>query len=284
MAGDHDDQDSSGNIVPKPEISATVTRVPLPSLWTTQAEGWIFQIEAMFNLASVKSQRTKHDNILTILNPDQVTRLHDVLKVTCLRECDDPYTKLITAIKDRYTMSEDRRVESLLAGVDIGDRTPSDFYRFLQTLAGDNTAVTIKMVERIWLRQLPEQVQLCVTTTSSTDMESILKTADKAFELIRGRSRSQVNAVASTSKASKSEPNSDILDRLTSLEKMLKDLKFDRSSRSTSRGRNDKNGRSPAKPNKDDLCWFHKKHGDDARKCREPCKRHAEFTKKQENK
>lgn len=115
---------------------------------------------------------------------------------------DDPYTRLKTALIERYTLSESKRVETLISGVDIGDRTPSEFYRYLTTLAGSSEVVTDKLITELWMCRLPVMVQATLKVGIKREMQETLTIADNVYDVYKSQPSGSLHAVQGTSTTS----------------------------------------------------------------------------------
>lgn len=74
-------------------------------------------------------------------------------------------------------------LEELLSSSEIGDRSPSAFFRDMENITGSSNIVNTNLLKRIWLRKLPEQVKIRVTSSNFEDMPLILTLADKVWEV-----------------------------------------------------------------------------------------------------
>lgn len=116
---------SNENIVPQ----NAAAQIKLAPFWTTNVIAWFAVVEAQFSSKGVKSERCKYElpgEIInsvtdTIINPPQT----------------NPYSSLKQKLIDQFSDSDERRLEKLLGGDEIGDRKPSEYYiLYLKTIAG----------------------------------------------------------------------------------------------------------------------------------------------------
>lgn len=245
--------------------------VKLPHFWIDLPECWFVQAESQFRTSRIVLEQTKFDYIVQALPSEAVKAVYDVI-LRC-QQVDNPYSTLKTALIQRYTMSDAQRIEKLLDGTEMGDRRPSDFYNSLKLLAGDSAAVNAQLLLSIWSRRLPPLVQLTVQGKTDLSTEALLASADAAFEVCKRQSMSlfEVTGPGKTVQGCDSS--------FQHLEKRLIDViekKFSQLEtggyRSRSRSRSRSRGRSESSDD-DGECYYHRRFGDKARKCRKPCSR-----------
>lgn len=216
----------------------------LPELWIRSPEAWFTLAESQFKLAGTTVEETKYHNVMSKLPHE----LHEeILDLTLSGFKPGHYEKLKARVIARYTESESKQLEQLLDTAEMGERKPSDFLRYML-----NQAARIKVPEKIaidrWKRKLPPAVRAQMALLKSDiDNEELGQLADQVFE-----------AVSDTVTVAK-------VDR--------EHARRTHSPRSNSPWRN--RSRSPRRTNyreNGSLCWFHYHFGDEARKCRDPCK------------
>jgi hypothetical protein len=187
----------------------------------------------------------------------------------------DPYTKLKDAILSRTTASDEARLQQLLSGVELGDRTPSQLLRYMRSLAG-NSKVDDSVIRTLWTKCLPANTRLVLSThDASCPLEKLAETADKVHECFFSSSVHHVT--------SPNVPQSSLSDEISQLQQQIATLstKVDqltkRSSRprATSRSRHSSRSRFPSQrrpsPSQSHICYYHRRFGDNARKCTLPC-------------
>lgn len=251
----------------RPKIEAYA--VKLPPFWIELPDCWFVQVESQFRTSRITLERTMFDYVVQALPSEAIKSVYDVV-LRC-RDVDNPYTTLKTALVQRYTMSDQQRIEQLLDGTEMGDRRPSDFYNSLKLLAGSSAAVNQQLLLSIWTRRLPPLVQLTIQGRTDLSHEALLASADAAFEVCRRQSTS----LFELAKPEKAAQNQD--QRFQKLEKKLIEVIENRFSqmntenqRSRSRTRSGSRKRDDSE-NKDDVCYYHKRFGDKAKRCRKPC-------------
>lgn len=235
--------------------------VKLPQFWQQQPEIYFEQAEASFRNAGVTRSRTKYDYLLVALPVDVAIDVQDVM-VKC-RTDSDPYETMKEQLIKRNTASNTHRVEQLLSNATMGDRTPSNFYRWMLRTAGSDASVSEKFIRQLWIRQLPTQVEASLRPFFDRDADIITAIADEIHEIYRRGPG--VNAVE---KSTKNDDVSQLKAEIAELKKMVSQLSVGKP-RNRSRSRDRLSVQTNKEPEAK-LCHFHYKFGDDAYKCRGP--------------
>lgn len=191
-------------------------------------------------------------------------------------------------------MTESKRIEKLLSGEEIGDRKPSEFYRYLKNLAGDSTSISEGLLKELWLRRLSSIVSAMVKSSGKTNIKDLIEIADSVHETLQTQTFN-VNAMASFSSNDTSMAMIELKLQNQKLQAEISEMKaqLSRSNSTNSfndRGYNDRNrspnrfnnrfrslsrfrNRSPIQ-NSNNFCYYHSTYGNRARQCRPPCNFH----------
>lgn len=177
-----------------------------------------------------------------------------------------PYEDIKKRLIGTYTESENKRIQRLLEGKQMGDETPSQFLRQMRQLAGDS--ISIDVVKTLWMRSLPPNTQSILLATGHSDVEKLAEVADKIHEVDTSR---ELCAVSPSNRSSLEE-------KVDKLAQQVAALAAGRSFRGRSRSRDSKHWhkRSSSKPRSKEvdenwLCFYHYKFREKARKCIKPC-------------
>lgn len=256
-------------LVEQRELKQNVFRVntKLPSFWSDKPAVWFSQAEAQFTINKITSEKTRYQYVVAQLDTRVAAEVEDVLTGPVENQI---YTFLKNELISRLSLSEDRRVRKLIQDEEMGDRTPSQFLRYLRSLATNSAAISEPLLKQLWLQRLPHTASAILTSQPALDLSALAALADKIVEVAPAPVPA-INAVSS---------KSDI--DFPTLVKMVSDLqtKFasmehgrrDREDRSRSRSHSRNPARDSRKSNiAPTVCWYHEKYADKAQKCVSPC-------------
>ncbi|XP_063975166.1 uncharacterized protein LOC135161492 [Diachasmimorpha longicaudata] len=159
--------------------------------------------------------------------------------------------------------SREANLLQLLDRESIGDRTPSQYLRYLRSLVPD---IDEEVLRTRWISHLPEQTKVCLIIQKNASVTELGELADKLHEVFQPT----VTAI--------SGPN--LEHQIAELTKQVAALSSGRSrpSRSPfrtspdSRKRRGSRSRSRKVSKKFETCWYHFAYGDKARSCLPGCK------------
>lgn len=242
-----------------PPAVSTVS-LKLPPFWPSDPEVWFLQVEAQFSTRGVTTQKTRFDYIVSSLSPEIATEVRDLLLQP---PADNPYDILKTELIKRTAASEQRKLQQLIGGEELGDRKPTQLLRRMQQLLGGklNTADANSFLRELFLQRLPANVRMVLASADpATEVGKLAEMADKVMEVATPSIR-QVEA----QKSSDIQQLREEVARLTTLVQSLTARNRRRSpSRSCYRSS------SPTPPS-ETLCWYHQTFGDKAKHCKPPC-------------
>lgn len=248
------------NIAPQVQSSVAVVyaRLPLPQLSSSNIESWFTTMDFWFTASGITSDKQKAATVLAALDPSVIAQLPDVISTMPLTE---RYNFVRTKIIEQFADSEQRRLNRLLSDLPLGDKKPSELYYEMKRVAG--TTLGESALKGLWIKRLPDFVQPVVATSSGSAAE-FTKIADSILDAV---STNQVHAVAT-------HTHGDIEDLRAAVASLTK--RFDKfTTRSRSRNREPRSRsrhKSSTNENTSDECWFHRKYGRNAQKCRSPCR------------
>lgn len=273
------DGNSAGTGQQQPDhgVIASNSLHKLPTFWSNMPDMWFIQVEQIFAMNRITSDASKYRHVVAVLPQETMRTMSDLLRNP---PQTDMYITLKEALIARHSLSENKRLEELLSASEIGDRSPSALFRDMESIMGSSNIVNPDLLKRLWLRKLPEQVKIQVTSSNFEEMPMLLTLADKVWEVIHTLSVSTIASKPSGSSSNREDKLIEALNALTmkvsALEKNLAEKRgnynrYQRGRRrSWSRSRSRSRSRSKAK-GCESHCWYHIEFGDKAHKCIQPC-------------
>lgn len=247
--------------------------IKLPPFWPDKPAVWFAQVEAQFELANITRDQTKFNYVVSQLDGQYAGEVDDIITKP---PAADRYEKLKYELIHRLGLSEEQRVRQLLMSEELGDRKPSQFLRHMRSLAG-STPIQDSLVRTLWLQRLPHQAQAILQTQNTLSLDQIAEIADRIVEV------SSPPLLPSSVHAASASPVTDISmlsQRIEELSRQVAKLTArhgdSTATRYRARKRSFSRGVSVARDStqrdvKNDLCWYHRRFGDQAQKCTTPC-------------
>lgn len=239
--------------------------VKMPPFWPNKANLWFAQLDGQFALSNITSDVTKFYHVISLLDIKYAEEVEDIITKPPATEKYETIKKELLA---RLSASKENRVRQLLSKEEIGDRKPSQFLRHLRSLAEED--VSEDFLRTLWADRLPSFINAIIATQADTTLDKVAQLADHIMDASPHFMAPQVAA------ASTSNTLDNLCEKLETLTAKVESMSRSRGrgrphyssrSRSASKRRFHSRGRSPAHP----LCWYHRKFGENAAKCRLPC-------------
>jgi hypothetical protein len=224
-------------------------------------------------LAGITGDETKFNYVAGHLDAKYAAEVRDILTQP---PATGRYKKLKSELIKRLSASQDQKTKQLLEHEEIGDRKPTQFLRHLRALAG--TVVPDSVLKPLWLSRLPLSTQAILATQQNTDLEALAVLADAVLAANPKPQIAESAIATSTMEA--------MMERLTimmtakmgeiantlrqEMAAISEDNRAYRSRRSNSRSSFHPRSRSSSRY-QDDICWYHRRFGDQASKCTMPC-------------
>jgi len=208
------------------------------------------------------------------LNQQQAAEVEDIISPPEL----EPYDRLKAELVRRLSTSREQRVTQLLSHEEMGDRKPSQFLRHLKGLAPD---VPDDFLRNICASRLTPHVQAILAGQTERSLDSTPHLADRICEV------TPLPTTASISPSTPENPTG-LLEQIEELSCQVASLQAAQSdTRSQPRDRHCPHSRDHFNSTPDntvqphDICWYHWKFGDGARKCSPPCSHQQRDSRKQ---
>ena len=149
----------------------SVVNLKLPPFWPGDPELWFTQIEAL------PPYHLRFDHVVASLSPDYATKVRDLL-LRPRPTTDNPLKEQLTK---HTALSEQRRLQQLFTGEELGDRKPTQLLRKMQQLLGDRPGIDPSFLQE--LRILAEVAPECLASTpEGTALSTLAEMAYKVME------------------------------------------------------------------------------------------------------
>lgn len=226
-----------------------------PAFCTDKPALWFAQLEAQFRTKGIVTESDKFCHAVPLIDTRVAAEVEDIITSP---PAAMPYQALKKGLIDRFTKSKQANLLQLLDREKCGDRTPSQHLRHLKSLVPDIDEEVLKVR---WLSQLPKAVHmgLAIQAPDAT-LDKLGAAADALHEVL------QPANVA---------PVSNLEQQIAALTRQVAALTAKHSRRdagpSRARGRSRDRSRSRSRKRVKGICWYHQRHGRDARKCLPGC-------------
>lgn len=252
------------------EINLAKLQSTLPAFYALNVRLWLKQVDAHFDLHNLRSDKTKFNLLHVQLRPEVLTQVADVIENP---PEENKYETLKNRLISAFSDSEQKRLKTLISGIELGDRKPSALYNEMKQISG--RMLPEEVLKNVWMEKLPQNVRGHVVTSTSpigtliemadliVDVTNPPATVDAAYH------RQDNNCQDNNSFNSDLRKLQETVIRLSnSVSKLLQRPR----GRSNSRSRSSQRNPSTSAASSQEMCWFHEKFGKNAKKCREPCR------------
>ena len=225
---------------PKTEETNAVA-VKLPEFYKSNPDMWFASAEAQFILANITEESTKYYNVIKRLDESVAVA---VSKYTSKIPAAAPYTKLKAALIKHFTPTESSKAQAFFNVQPSGDMRPSDIMNNLIQLGpecctNNSCPAEAFLFKQAFLLQLSPKVRTAMGGVKFTDREEYAQEADNFWEAAQAAELS-VSTTTSEALATRKAPKA--------------------SAKSSKRP-------ETSSTSDDTLCWYHRKHGNNAMKC-----------------
>ncbi|XP_071039982.1 uncharacterized protein [Parasteatoda tepidariorum] len=244
-----------------PEVHAV--GIKLPAFWEKAPELWFVNVEAQFSVSRIVCDRTKYFHIISTLNSETLSYVSDIVLNP---PAEDKYSALKTRLISEFSDSEQKRIKALLSELVLGDDKPSHLLRKMRNLA--DKKLSDEFLKTLWIQRLPESAQ-AIISISEGNLDKLSLMADKILDISPNTSK-EVHAV----KNDVSEI-AELKGQIAALTEQVSRLTAANERQPRYRSRHFSQGRYRSQtPRREqtELCWYHQKFGNKAKKCNQPCK------------
>ena len=246
-------------------VGATMRMMPF---WPKKVALWFRQIEAQFALNKITKDEIKFEYVIAQLDTQYLEEVEDIV---CNPPDQDKYEALKQEMIRRLSDSDTTRVRKLLETEEIGERTPSQFWRHLKELAG--SAISEDFLLQLWKCRLPVGTQQVLAANSDKEGAKLVAIAARVHVIPKERGR--IEAVSPPSEVEC------LREEVRELRREIAELAIGtrvRAGRSRERGRSPSRNRRPGSRDRHQretspqrLCWYHRTFASKACKCVIPC-------------
>ncbi|XP_035205628.1 uncharacterized protein LOC118180671 [Stegodyphus dumicola] len=248
---------------------ARVAVKPAPFCRSNPNLCFFFQLDAQFKLGCITRDDTKFYTAISALHTEREVQgtevLQSVREIVLKPPTDNKYEELKNKLISVYEESENTKLKQLLQDLQLCDMRPSQLLSKMQELSGDNFKSNV--LQSLWLNRLPNNIQ-AILASSNENLPQLAQMADKIHDVLQPQAISQVQ-----------HPSVDI----SSLQQQIQELslqvaalqtrsQYHPRGRSKSRNRNNREYQRAHSGTQSDICFYHSRFGDKARKCTPPCK------------
>lgn len=232
--------------------------IKLPEFWKNDRHMWFAQAEAQFNLAQVTRDETKFWHIIAKVDQSVICHVSDLVS-------NPPAENKYGAVKERliarFALSAQARLEQLLGSYDLGDlRSTHLLAKMQESSTGLN--VDDALMKMLFLQRMPQNVRAVLSISDETT-QKLAEMADKMID----SSPATNAAVHVPAPVPSTGENADYASLKEEIEVLTAEIRRLKTNPSRSRSRSSSKPRSRV----DEVCWYHRKYGSRADRCREPC-------------
>lgn len=263
------------------EIAAVSLQARIPPFWRHNPRLWFAQFEAVVAPQNLGEDR-KFELVIPALDTRDIDQVGDIILET---SSGVKYSKLRDRLISLYQESANSQLEKLLGGLELGDQKPSQLLRKMRDL--NRNMLADEALKHIWLRQIPKQIRSILAVTTEKSLDTLAEIADKILE--QQEIGPTIACVTTPSNSNTQNLQMELMAK--QIEKLtieIAELRTERDSdrrryryrshsrrSSHSRRRSRSRAYSPSRkmnPNDEqELCWYHHRFGDKARRCESPC-------------
>ena len=230
----------------------TSVSVKLATFWPSNPKAWFAQSEAQFAVRGITQSLTKFYHCVAVLTEDVSAQLLDL--ISCPPSVE-PFETLKTRLCDTFGLTPYQRFEAFLSLPFSSDMKPSHLMNKMLALlpTGESPGFLFR---GHFLRRLPSDIRAHLLQHVDSSCRELALQADQLW---------QSNTVSGVFALNQNQDLEDIC--------ALKTQGGSRSfrGRSSTPASTSRRPQQQSSPVSSSLCWYHRKHGETAQRCRPPC-------------
>ncbi|VDP91658.1 unnamed protein product [Echinostoma caproni] len=142
-------------------------------------EAFLALLKSRIHEARITGQLTRYHKLFSAIPRDMLMKFR---KIYMNIPAHNPYDVLKEALLRRMAISEEKRIQLLLSGIQLGNLKPFQLLRQMCALVG-STTLDDSVLHQIWLQRLPPYVQSILNvSTNSYSLDELAEAADGAME------------------------------------------------------------------------------------------------------
>lgn len=234
---------------------------------------WFIQMEAQFATSGITQDLTKFYHAVQALDASVLAEVSEL--ITNPPE-NGKYDALKTRILTEFQDSEEKRLKTLLNQTELGNQRPSRLLKHMRDLAEGKVSPE-GLLRSLWMQRLPTNTQT-VLSTSEDALDKLATMADRIHDIVSTNICGMEVTPATASTTSWEGQLCEIIKRLDRIESKRRSL-TPRRQRGSSRSKS----RTRSASTESKYCWYHKRFGQEAKKCTSSCGWKNKPEKKEEN-
>ncbi|XP_058810382.1 uncharacterized protein LOC131675421 [Phymastichus coffea] len=258
------------------EDVASVTKCRLPDFWPGRAKLWFYKVEADFNVGRIKSDDSKFNLVIRALDHVALDEVADIIRNP---PAQNKYEALKSRILERLADSAEKQLEQMLTCMQLGDKKPSQLYRQMAELAGNNA--TEDLLKTRWLTLLPQHARNTLKIfKAKCTLQELLDAADAILDSNTSPATLSIDAPSILATHHRAPDFSEIRTLLSELISVSREILIRVSSppssptgtaqHNTSAQRRSRSQSRP-RPHANGICYYHNRFGAAASRCSLPC-------------
>ncbi|XP_036340653.1 uncharacterized protein LOC118750021 [Rhagoletis pomonella] len=245
----------------------SISEVKFTQFYENDPELWFVIVESHFEARKITSNKSQYLHTVANLSSKAALQVRELLLQPF---SDEKYDKLKQQLISIYSESATIKFEKLISNEPLGDMKPSQALHNIKSLASKD--VGDDFIKNLWMKKLPQTTRT-VLVASKDRPNDLAQIADRMWEV---SDKVCISSVEQTPPLEKTlEVIQQKLDklsvRLNAIETQTRPTRRETTPH-RQRGRSSSAKRYEKERNADnDLCWYHQKLGERAKKCRSPC-------------
>ncbi|KAL7724460.1 hypothetical protein ACLKA6_004007 [Drosophila palustris] len=261
-------QDLAQNYSQHANTRTNLHRVQLPKFNKCNPQLWFAQLERVFRLNTISDDTDKFDLIVISLDEDVILDIEDLVAAPPQQ---DRYETLKARLLKKYAQTTEKKIQRLLQAKEMTGMKPTEMLAHMRRLAPSSLEPVIRS---IFLQNIPSSIRPLLSAWPEDDLDNLAEVADKMLDAAKmddvhiSQQSMQLPAGSSVDAISRSgnmeKTLQKLIDSVNNLQTQFNKIKSSPRSQNSKQQTNNSNAEN-------ELCYFHKRFGNDARKCRTGC-------------